>query len=92
LGESFGQHLGRIAPRDRETVSTVIVRLVRSCALGRTIQYSGDGSDGNDRRGVLDAPPEPVIGLAEGETRWRGMTVLRAATIRIAFGIRGAND
>ena len=25
-------------------------------------------------RGVLDAPPEPVIGLAEGETRWRGMT------------------
>ena len=27
-------------------------------------------------RGVLDAPPEPVIGLAEGETRWRGMTVL----------------
>ena len=27
-------------------------------------------------RGVLDAPPEPVIGLAEGETRWRGMTVV----------------
>src|SRR6266567_3782472 len=26
-------------------------------------------------RGVLDAPPEPVIGLAGGETRWRGMTV-----------------
>jgi len=26
------------------------------------------------RRGVLDSPPEPVIGLAEGETRWRGMT------------------
>jgi hypothetical protein len=25
-------------------------------------------------RSVLDAPPEPVIGLAEGETRWRGMT------------------
>ena len=25
-------------------------------------------------RGVLDSPPEPVIGLAEGETRWRGMT------------------
>ena len=25
-------------------------------------------------RGVLDAPPEPVIGLAEGEARWRGMT------------------
>ncbi len=26
-------------------------------------------------RGVLDTPPEPVIGLAGGETRWRGMTV-----------------
>jgi len=24
--------------------------------------------------GVLDAPLEPVIGLAEGETWWRGMT------------------
>ena len=24
-------------------------------------------------RGVLDTPLEPVIGLAEGETRWRGM-------------------
>ena len=24
--------------------------------------------------GVLDTPMEPVIGLAEGETRWRGMT------------------
>jgi hypothetical protein len=27
-------------------------------------------------RSVLDAPLEPVIGLAEGETRWRGMTVI----------------
>ena len=25
-------------------------------------------------RGVLDTPLEPVIGLAGGETRWRGMT------------------
>ena len=25
-------------------------------------------------RSVLDTPLEPVIGLAEGETRWRGMT------------------
>jgi hypothetical protein len=24
--------------------------------------------------GVLDTPLEPVIGLAEGETRWRSMT------------------
>jgi hypothetical protein len=28
-------------------------------------------------RGVLDAPLEPVIGLAEGETRWPGMTTYR---------------
>jgi hypothetical protein len=26
-------------------------------------------------RSVLDTPLEPVIGLAEGETRWRSMTV-----------------
>jgi hypothetical protein len=25
-------------------------------------------------RSVLDTPLEPVIGLAEGETRWRSMT------------------
>jgi hypothetical protein len=31
--------------------------------------------DENDGRlGILDAPVEPVIGLTEGETRWRGMT------------------
>jgi hypothetical protein len=32
--------------------------------------------------GVLDTPLAPVVGLAEGETRWRGMTavdVVRAA-------------
>src|SRR5258707_9673018 len=27
-------------------------------------------------RGVMDTPLEPVIGLAEGETRWRGMTTV----------------
>jgi hypothetical protein len=27
------------------------------------------------RRGVPDTPLEPVIGLAEGETRWRSMRV-----------------
>src|SRR5579863_10484950 len=30
--------------------------------------------DATNRHGVLDAPPESVVGLAEGETRWRGMT------------------
>ena len=40
------------------------------------IQYSRDVHDQSRGRGVLDTPLEPVIGLAEGETRWRGMTVL----------------
>jgi hypothetical protein len=30
--------------------------------------------------GVLDTPLEPVIGLAEGEIRWRGMTAFVWAT------------
>jgi len=29
---------------------------------------------GSRSRGVLDTPLEPVIGLAGGETQWRGMT------------------
>jgi hypothetical protein len=31
--------------------------------------------------GVLDTPLEPVIGLAEGETRWRSMTVFVGAEV-----------
>ena len=38
------------------------------------IQYSRELDDGTRSRGVLDTPQEPVIGLAEGETRWRDMT------------------
>jgi hypothetical protein len=34
-------------------------------------------------RDVLDTPLEPVIGLAEGETRWRGMT-----TVGVVAGVR----
>ena len=40
-------------------------------------------------RGVLDAPLEPVIGLAEGETRCRSMTALLRGgvlTVRCATG------
>jgi hypothetical protein len=37
----------------------------------RAIQYSGTLAMELEGRGVLDTPPEPVIGLAEGETRWR---------------------
>jgi hypothetical protein len=32
--------------------------------------------------GVLDARLEPVIGLTEGETRWRGMTQQEKARIQ----------
>jgi hypothetical protein len=32
-------------------------------------------------RGVLDTPLEPVIGLAGGETRWRGMTTFVSADL-----------
>src|SRR6266513_1848310 len=34
-------------------------------------------------RGVLDSPQQPVIGLAAGETRWRGMTVVGWVEIRV---------
>jgi hypothetical protein len=38
------------------------------------IQYSRVVVMESRSRGVLDTPLEPVIGLAGGETRWRGMT------------------
>ena len=68
---------------------TVIAR------LDRAIQYSEAPVIESRGRGVLDSPPEPVIGLAEGETRWRGMTVLllnphthaRLKVCRISLGI-----
>ena len=47
-----------------KSYSTVIVRLVRNCALGRTIQYSRESIDGTISRGVLDTPPS------------RGMTIV----------------
>jgi hypothetical protein len=40
----------------------------------RAIQYSEASVMRSMGRGVLDTPLEPVIGLAEGETRWRSMT------------------
>ena len=39
------QTSGAIVPRDRKVILGVIVRLVRNCALGRTIQYSSDAND-----------------------------------------------
>jgi hypothetical protein len=38
------------------------------------IQYSAAPAIESKSRGVLDTPQEPVIGLAEGKTRWRSMT------------------
>jgi hypothetical protein len=40
----------------------------------RAIQYSEASMIERRSCGVLDTPLEPVIGLAEGETRWRSMT------------------
>src|SRR6266403_2753090 len=42
----------------------------------RAIQYSEASAMEPKSCGVLDTPLEPVIGLAEGETRWRSMTIL----------------
>src|SRR5258705_12635379 len=53
------------------------------------IQYSEAPAIESKSRGVLDTPQEPVIGLAEGETRWRGMT--RAGERQSWESLRGAN-
>jgi hypothetical protein len=41
----------------------------------RTIQYAVAHWFSTAVSGILDHPPEPVIGLAEGETRWRVIIV-----------------
>jgi hypothetical protein len=59
---------------------------IRAAGEWKCIQLSSPGSTGRPSipetpvieprsRSVLDTPLEPVIGLAKGETRWRGMTV-----------------
>jgi hypothetical protein len=53
---------GRPAP------TTVIVRLDRRTGIPEAAAIKPRSLD------VLDSPLEPVIGLAEGETRWRRMT------------------
>jgi hypothetical protein len=40
----------------------------------RGTQYAEASRFCSDASGILDHPLEPVIGLAEGETRWRVMT------------------
>jgi hypothetical protein len=47
----------------------------------RAIQYSEASVMESKSRGALDTPLEPVVGLAEGETRWRGMTTVCEARL-----------
>jgi hypothetical protein len=67
LRPSF-ETLASQAPQDEVRIS--------SQARKQAIQYSRALVMKSKSRGVLDTPLEPVIGLAEGETRWRGMTAL----------------
>ena len=75
LGESFGQASGASRREIANAYSVVIVRLVRKRLGDSSIPETAVIE--SIGRGVLDAPPA------------RGMTVLRAATFRIASGIRG---
>ena len=50
--------------------------------LRRAIQYSETLAIEPKGCGVLDTPLEPVIGLAEGETRWWSMTIFARAMRR----------
>jgi hypothetical protein len=50
--------------------------------LDRAIQYSREAAMESRSRGVLDHPLEPVIGLAEGKTRWRVTTSEQGAKSR----------
>jgi hypothetical protein len=71
-----------------------MVRIVRQ-DLGchhprkRMIQYSETPAMESKSCGVLDTPLEPVIGLAEGETRWRGTTTLCGARMCTLFVVPG---
>jgi len=58
----------------------VILVLRRHPPRRRGIQYAAASRLITAASGILDRPPEPVIGLAEGETRWRTMTAERVAT------------
>src|SRR6266404_5262227 len=44
-----------------------------------------NGRDLQNRHGILDAPPEPVVGLAAGETRGMTISILRSASRHFFF-------
>src|SRR5947207_13838752 len=54
--------------------------------LDRAIQYSEAPVMEQKSRGVLDTPPESVIGLAQCQARWPVMTVLRSGASAALFG------
>jgi hypothetical protein len=63
----------RHIPREDEEAAgnlilAVIVRLVRNCALGRTIQYAGKFRFNRRRHGALDTPPSRGMTLVAGMT------------------------
>src|SRR5437879_2687987 len=73
--------LGRIVPRECEVMCDAfdrtkhrprpVRRSSRSEGGRRATQYSRDVSDRTEKLRRTGCPPEPVIGRAEGETRWR---------------------
>jgi len=68
--------------RDREGMSVEYKRATHPAVVARlhqAIQYSETSVMESRNCGVLNPPLEPVIGLAEGETRWRRMTAAGGA-------------
>jgi hypothetical protein len=53
----------------RATFSVIITRTCGRSSIPEMLILKSIGC------GVLDTPQEPVIELAEGKTRWRGMTI-----------------
>ena len=75
IGRMIFEELGRTA--SRECGGTPHRHRPALCAIAywdRAIQYPEVSVMEAIARGIPDTPLEPVIGLAEGETRWRGMT------------------
>jgi hypothetical protein len=58
-------------------------RKIRHTPRKRGIQYAAASRPITNVSGILDHPLEPVIGLAEGETRWRVMTAV--VNLRLAM-------
>src|ERR1700730_4940299 len=65
----------RAAGTERVCENSIAPSLSRHHPRMRVIQYPETSVIETRSHRVLDTPLEPVIGLAEGETRWRGMTV-----------------